>query len=123
MRRRINSLNTSTMWTAHEKNEIKAALVPESMSPETSDVEENEEVAHGSQSEGEEQTPADKKLIVVTPLSWRSRRFVDVLQSLDRKWLRRCTERARVMMKKRRPAIGNPLTSPIPEGIPAWMKR
>ena len=42
------------------------------MSPETSEVEQNEESADGSQNGGEEETP-DKKSIVVTPLSWRTR--------------------------------------------------
>ena len=61
------------------------------------------------------------KKIIVSPPAWRSQRFVDILQCLDRKWLRKCSERSRAMMKQRH--IGIPSTVPAPEGTPTWMRQ
>lgn len=92
------------------------------MSPENSEDELAEENESDSDEEERVSLPARKKsVIVVSPLAWRSERFTDILQSLDRKWLRRSTERSRTMMKKKR--IGPELDQPAPEGIPLWMRK
>lgn len=88
------------------------------MSPEVS---ENEQVQRDSDQEDSDEENPVKKSIVVSPLGWRSPRFNEVLHSLDRKWLRRATERSRTMMKSRRE--GPEINAEPPEGIPAWMKR
>ena len=62
-----------------------------------------------------------KKVIVTSPLSWRSEQFHYILNSLDRKWLRRCSDRSKAMMKNRK--IGQAIDVSPPEGLPQWMRR
>ena len=66
------------MWPEAEKVEIRRGLVQEAMSPEIS----------------EEKEKGENK-IVTRPLSWRSKRFTNILNSLNRKWLRKCLAKAR----------------------------
>ena len=90
------------------------------MSPENSE----DEPAEGNDeadSDEEAPMPARKKGFVVSPLAWRSERFNEILVSLDRKWLRRCNERSRTMMKEKR--VRPELNQPTPEGIPLWMRK
>ena len=83
-----------------EKVDIRQGLIKEAMSPEASEedtVEDND----NSASENENDSPQDRRKIVTRPLSWRSERFASLLNSLDRKWIRKCSPKARSMMKKR----------------------
>ena len=116
LKRRKAALNLSSTWNEKEKAQIKIGLVPEAMSPENSE----EEPASPGDTEDSNQElggPAQKNTSIVTSLlGWRSRQFTDMLQSLDRKWMRRCSERSRTMIKKRK---NRPATTDIaaPEGI------
>ena len=107
----------SSTWTEREKAEIKAGLVQEAMSPENS---EDETLSVDADDSDEDERPTERK-IVTSPLAWRSLRFNETLQSLDRKWMRRCSERSRTMVKTRQ--IGREINPPAPEGLPQWMKR
>ncbi|CAB4042389.1 Hypothetical predicted protein, partial [Paramuricea clavata] len=120
LRRRKAALDISSTWAEREKADIKIGLVRESMSPENS---EDEPLAENDEADSDEEAPmpARKKSIVVSPLAWRSERFKEILVSLDRKWLRRCNERSRTMMKEKR--VGPELNQPTPEGIPLWMRK
>ena len=53
------------------------------------------------------------------PLSWRSEKFEKLLESLDRKYLRRITEKARTMLKEKR--RGESMVCDAPDDIPDWM--
>ena len=88
------------------------------MSPEHSATETEEPHSSDSDSddEGERQT---KKVIRVRPLSWRSDRFKNIIESLDRKYLRRASEKARSLMKDR--LLGEPMVTEAPEQLPQWM--
>ena len=88
------------------------------MSPENSEEEQADSDALDSDEEAERPR---KKCIVTSPLRWRSNQFYETLQSLDRKWIRRASERSRTMMKGRK--IGPAIDTPAPEGIPQWMRR
>ena len=92
------------------------------MSPENSE-EEPASPGYTEDSDEELGRPAQKNTSIVTsPLGWRSQQFTDMLQSLDRKWMGRCSERSRTMIKKIK---NGPATTDIaaPEGIPQWMKK
>ena len=103
-----------------EKVDIRQGLIKEAMSPEASEedtVEDND----NSASENENDSPQDRRKIVTRPLSWRSERFTCLLNSLDRKWIRKCSAKARSMMKKR--YVGAPVAKQAPDHIPNWMRR
>ena len=117
LKRRKAALNLSSNWNENEKAQIKIGLVPEAMSPENSE-DKPASPGHTEDSDEELGRPAQKNTSIVTsPLGWRSQQFTDMLQSLDHKWMRRCSERSRTMIKKRR---NGPATTDIaePEGIP-----
>ena len=93
------------------------------MSPENSGEESAHDDAEDSDEELGRPVPAARNSIIVTsPLGWRSQRFTELLESLDRKWMRRCSELSTTMIKKR---INGPKTSDIEasEGILGWMKK
>jgi hypothetical protein len=73
-----------------------------------------------SSSDSEEAGQVTKKIIKVKRLSWRSDRFSKILDSLDRKHLRKVTEKSRSMMKER--IFGETITVEAPENIPDWME-
>ena len=89
------------------------------MSPEHSEENEAEESSSSSESDSEGQPRPKTKVIRVRPLSWRSDRLVNLLNSLDRKHMRKISERARSMMKKRQ--VGDVLEQRAPDSVPAWM--
>ena len=90
------------------------------MSPENSENEAPNSDRSGSDSDINEEA-APRKVIVTSPLSWRSEQFHYILNSLDRKWLRRCSDRSKAMMKNRK--IGQAIDVSPPEGLPQWMRR
>ena len=104
------------MWPEAEKGEIRRGLVQEAMSPEISEEEDAEHDDSGSDNED-----VGEKKIVTRPLSWRSERFTNILNSLDRKWLRKCSAKARSLVKKR--YVGATLTKQVPDDMPNWMRR
>ena len=88
------------------------------MSPEHSETDNSDDAEDNSSSEEDEEAQRKKK-IVVRPLSWRSGHFREQLASLDRKWNRRSTTRARAMAKPR--CLGEVLQRDAPEGIPSFL--
>ena len=104
-----------------EKEEINKGLLLESMSPEQSEEErDNNDDDDKATSESEEsgQRPV-RKVLVVRPLVWRSEKFTNILQSLDRKYMRKQSGKARLMMIIRKP--GRNVDTPGPENLPNWM--
>ena len=86
------------------------------MSPEHSADETNDRES----SDSDDDAPAaPKKVLKVRPLSWRSDRFYKALMSLDRKWLRRTSDKARSMIKDQ--VLGDPIQCDAPEEVPDWM--
>ena len=86
------------------------------MSPEVSSYEtdSDEERAMGSDDEGKR----PRKVIRTHPFTWRSEEFTNVLQSLDRKIMRKKSEKARAMVLPRQE--GDPIDDNPPEGMPSW---
>ena len=114
---RLKTLERSATISPEEKVALKVGLTAKFMSPEHSDEEIEE---RGSSADSDEDAPAvPKKIIKVRPLSWRSDRFYKTLMSLDRKWLRRTSDKARSMIKDR--ILGEPIEVEAPEEIPDWM--
>jgi hypothetical protein len=91
------------------------------MSPEQSEEEVQVDGEDESSASEEEDRPRQqrRKIIKIRPLSWRSERFEKLLESLDRKYLRRITEKARTMLKEKRP--GESMVCDAPDDIPDWM--
>lgn len=104
------------------KRKIRAALVPEAMSPEVSAYETDESdkdvIGPSDEEEGTRPAASKKKVILTQPLSWTSTKFSETLKSLDRKTMRKKTERARAMVVKRKET--NVLVKDPPEKMPAW---
>ena len=118
LRRRIDMLNKSTTWPEADKVEIRKGLKRCCMSPEQS-VEEEDDGSDDSESDEDERHTGKSKVIRVRPLSWRSDRFTNILKSLDRKYLRKISERARSMIQTRKE--GETLEGDAPVDAPAWM--
>ena len=87
------------------------------MSPEHSE-EENDERGSSAESD-DDASPVSRMVLKVRPLSWRSDRFYNYLMSLDRKYLRRISDKARSMIKKR--VLGEPLECEAPGNVLDWM--
>ena len=111
-------LNKSTTWPKADKVEIRKGLKRCCMSPEQSE-EEEDEGSDDSESDEDERHTGKSKVIRVRPLSWRSDRFTNILKSLDRKYLRKISERARSMIQTRKE--GETLEGDAPVDVPAWM--
>lgn len=79
-------------------------------------VQQNE--SSGSEEEDEPQK-ISKKVFKIHPLSWRSDGFTNLLESLDRKHMRKISEKARSMIKERKD--GEYLVCAAPTDIPEWM--
>ena len=94
------------MWPEAEKVEIRRGLVQEAMSPEISEEKDAEHDESGSENED-----LGEQIIVTLPLSWRSERFSNNLNSQDRKWPRKCSAKARSLVKKR--YVGTTLTKQV----------
>ena len=88
------------------------------MSPEESETD-SENGAEDSEEDEERQESGSKKKIVVRSLSWRSKKFSDVLASLDRKWNRRASVKSKAMARPRH--AGQMLECNPPEGFSNWM--
>ena len=120
-RRRKSALNVSSTWSDKDKAEIKLGLMYlKQCRLKTDRNEAPNSDRNGSDSDIDEEA-APRKVIVTSPLSWRSEQFHYILNSLDRKWLRRCSDRSKAMMKNRK--IGQAIDVSPPEGLPQWMRR
>ena len=93
------------------KHKINSALVLEAMSPEYSSYEDEEgdfdSILQGS--DNEEAEIPKRKVIKTLPLSWTSPELTNILESLDRKTMRRKSEKARSMVLSR--LQGEPIES------------
>ena len=120
LRRRKDILNKTATWSENEKAEFGKGMQLCCMSPEHSEENDDEErSSSSSESDGEGQQRPKTKVIRVRPLSWRSEKLVNLFNSLDRKHMRKSSERARSMMKKR--GVGDVLEQRAPDSVPAWM--
>ena len=72
---------------------IKSALLFEAMSPEVSSYETDDSDEEGAVGSDDEGNRLRKKVIRTHPFTWRSEEFTDVLQSLDRKIMRKKKKR------------------------------
>ena len=118
LRRRTDMLSKSATWPEADKAEYRNGMQMTCMSPEESEEEEEEEEEEENSSDSDEEQPR-QKVLKVHPLSWRSERFMNLLNSLDRKHNRKMSVRARAMMKKRK--TGETIVRQAPENVPAWM--
>ena len=100
-----------------EEVEIRQGLVQEAMSPEISEEEDAEHDDLCSENED-----VGVKKIFRRPLSWRNERFTNILNSLDRKWLQKCSAKARSLVKKRYVGACT-LTKQVQDDMPNWMRR
>jgi hypothetical protein len=86
------------------------------MSPENSSDDGNDRESPDSD---EDAPVVPKKILKTRPLSWRSDRFYKTLMSLDRKWLRRSSDKSRSMTKNR--VLGEPMECDAPEEVLDWV--
>ena len=115
-------LNRTTTWAEADKIEFKKGMQMNCMSPENSEQEDNEDQSASENSETEEEGGRHRrspKIIKVHPLSWRSSRFQSLLDSLDRKYRRKISDKARTMIKQRQ--VGEAIVCEAPGDLPAWM--
>ena len=90
------------------------------MSPQVSEEKSSSKEDEESGSDEEQSSSSGKRKIVkVCPLSWRNERFLSWLRSLDRKFQRKISERARSMIINRR--VRDTVVKPAPADIPGWM--
>ncbi|XP_028417795.1 uncharacterized protein LOC114542452 [Dendronephthya gigantea] len=116
LRRRLDALYKTTSWPEAEKAEFRKGMKISCMSPEHS---EEEVIERDDESESDDDALGTKKILKTRPLSWRSERFQSVLESLDRKYTRRISEKARSMFKER--IMGERMVCLPPSDIPDWM--
>ena len=102
------------------KYKINSALVLEAISPEHSSYEDKEGDSEGilQGSDDEEAEIPKKKVIKTLPLSWRSTELTNILESLDRKTMRRKSEKATSMVLSG--LQGEPIEIEAPQGMPQW---
>ena len=72
----------------------------------------------GSESGSGEEMGTRRKIFFSKPLGWRSREVTNYFESLDRKFERRRSQRAKEMCRVRR--VGIQSSRPCPSDIPAW---
>ena len=72
----------------------------------------------GSDSGSESEVATKDKVFFTRPLVWRSQQCNNLMESLDRKILRRRSDRAKEMCRKRR--VGQPSARPMPQSQPDW---
>lgn len=113
-------LNRSTTWSEADKAEIHKGMKMSCMSPEQSEEEDDRESKESNSDSEEDERPKNRrKVIKVRGLSWRSEKFTNIFSLLDRKRMRKISERARSMIQERR--TGETLTRHAPDDVPAWM--
>ena len=112
-------LNNSLQWSQANKDDFRRGMQLNCMSPEVSEEETTSRESDDDSSSNEESGSSGKKILKVCPLSWRSERFISLLKSLDRKYQRRISDRARSMTTDRR--IGDVIVQQAPADIPGWM--
>lgn len=99
----------STFLTPEEKSQWSKILTMEFMSSEES----------GSESGSGNEMGTRRKVFIQHPLSWRSNEANRMIESLDRKTLRRRSESAKEMCRCRRTGEASVHTTP-PASAPAW---
>lgn len=113
-------LNKSLTWPEASKEEFRRGMQLNCMSPEVSEEESSSREDDESGSDEEQSSSSGKrKIIKVCPVYWRSERFLSLLRSLDRKFQRKISDRARSMIINRR--VGDTVVKPAPADIPGWM--
>lgn len=113
-------MELTSSLTEAAKEDLNKGLIIAAMSPEESETE-SEESGDNSGDELNGTPPQKKKSLVVRRPSWRSQRFNEHLESLDRKSNRRASCKTKSMVRPRHE--GAVLTCENPEGIPNWMIR
>lgn len=117
----MKALKKSTMIDPETKAKFEPLLVGECMSSEESAVQEsdNERERESSNSEQEDEVHAQnssRKRLVKHKLTWRSREFQQIVESLDRKIDRRRSSRSKRMCLE--VEQGSDSLREPPEGIP-----
>ena len=116
----MKALEVTSTLNENCKKEATAGLRGDCMSPENSESERENDAVDSS--DEEDQSTTTKRKIVVRPLPWRSDKYNELMNTLDRKWFRRSSEKSRGMMKPR--FKGAPLrNSEPPADIPAWIRK
>ena len=118
-------MELTSSLTEAAKQDLKKGLVIGAMSPEELETE-SEQSDEENSSENESNAtaptaPQKKKRLVVRRPSWRSQRFNEHINSLDRKSNRRASCKTKSMARPRHE--GAVLDCEHPEGIPTWMIR
>lgn len=98
----------STSQSPQEKAKCLKILVLDYISSEES----------GSESGSDEEVMERKKNFLTSPLPWRSPEASSLMESLDRKIVRRRSERAKEMCRIRRQGMSS--SRPMPVDQPAW---
>ena len=112
-------LNRSLTWPEANKEEFRKGMQLNCMSPEVSEEESTSRDSDDSSDQDDSASSSKKKVMKVCPLSWRSDKFMSLLQSLDRKYQRKISDRARSMTIERRD--GDTVVQEAPADIPGWM--
>ena len=110
LRNRRSACTRSTALSTQEKEDAMKILTLEFMSSEETDSE------SGSGSE----MSTRRKIFMSRPLQWRSPQANNIMLSLDRKIVRRRSERAKEMCRIRRTGEPSSRTSPKDYTPPAW---
>ena len=116
----MKALQKSTTIQATIKQKVEKVLIADYMSSEESIVQDTDEDPQSS-GESESETPQSKKgrkRLIRHTLTWRSREFQDILESLDRKIARRRTARGKAMCLD--VEVGGNSTRPKPDCLPEW---
>lgn len=80
----------------------------------------SEETGSESGSADEGSTADRRKILLSRPLSWRSAQANEYLESLDRKIMRRRSERAKEMCRVRRLGLPSTRAPPTETPPPSW---
>ena len=116
----MKALQRST--TIHDtiKQKVEKVLIAEYMSSEESTIQDTDEDPQSS-GDSECEIPQPKKgrkRLIRHNLTWRSREFQDILESLDRKIARRRTARGKAMCLE--VEMGGDSARQKPDGLPDW---
>ena len=115
MQRRKTAISQSTTLSREDKGKAMGAMVVGLMSSEESCGEAGSSDESGSELGG---TIRNRLKLITRPLTWRSAEASNLMMSLERKFQRRQTEKARRMMADR--TDGPPSERSKPDNIPEW---
>lgn len=115
---RIKALNTSTTYSAAEKEEYMKFMTAEYMSSEHS-MSETDEEADAEDHSGSDTEINRVKVFSVSTLPWRSAQLGDIMHRLDRKFNRRRSAKSTNMTLQRKNR-GIVSSRPAPEDAPPF---